>query len=303
MAMYALARWAESNNQLHYESRSARIIAGFLKLMVNILHTKESLLDITNVNGALITAGPHRTGWEAVVLASKIKGAPPQFFATDYFNFVPGVSSFMNMFKIITTQSKAKKNENGQSANALALDTASNALREKGCVALFPQGTFSRLEQEPPRVYDGAAKLAVSNKIAIQVVRLDGYWCLQNPLIPLFVRNNAYYRAFFSGLHRNNIRATLCCVIDFHLKPENEHLTDKQKVEEISAQLYAYYRHTKDLTIEDIETIKTEISNQSHLGIWRNKVDQYTNKKALEKLIAEAHQLEEPTALLMTHRS
>ena len=300
LTAYGLARLAESNNQLEYENRSANIIAGFLKLLMRAFHTTEGDLEITTNTGShLITMGPHRTGWEAIVLASKIKGTPPQFFTTDAFNALPGVSSFLNMFKVITVEANAKKGNDGRSANARALDKASTALKENGCVALFPQGNFSKLGQEPPRVYAGAAKLAVTNNVPIHVVRLDGYWCLQNPLIPVFVRNHLLYRSFFSGFHLNNVRSTLCCVIDFHLNSEHDNLSEEQKIEEISARLYAYYRHTQELTIEEIDAIKTEISAETHLSIWRNKVEQDSLQKNLLQLKEEAQQLEEPTLLSM----
>ncbi|MCW8444738.1 1-acyl-sn-glycerol-3-phosphate acyltransferase [Fluoribacter gormanii] len=292
---YAIARVAESNNHLNYDNRLARIIAGLLLLITRMMHTKSGDLEITNTEKQIIAVGPHRTGWEAVVVASKIKGTPPRFFATDAYNSVPGVSSFLKMFKAIPVESKATKSDNGRSANAGALEQASKALSENGCVALFPQGNFARLGQEPPRVYAGAARLALMNKTPIHVIRLDGFWSLQNPIIPLFVRNNSYYRAFMSAFHMNNVRATLCSVIDFHLKPESEGLSDEAKIEEICAQLYAYYRHTQELTPKQIATIKEEIASKNHLLIWNNKVKQDELGKQLLSLKKEETQLEEPT--------
>lgn len=93
---YAIARFAESNNRLNYENRFARIIAGLLLVMTRMMHTKSGDLEITNAEkeSKLIAVGPHRTGWEAVVLASKMKGTPPRFLATTAFDAMPGVSSF-----------------------------------------------------------------------------------------------------------------------------------------------------------------------------------------------------------------
>ncbi|AWN73249.1 lysophospholipid acyltransferase family protein [Legionella anisa] len=298
---YAIARFAESNNRLNYENRFARIIAGLLLVMTRMMHTKSGDLEITNAEkeSKLIAVGPHRTGWEAVVLASKMKGTPPRFLATTAFDAMPGVSSFLKMFKAIPVDANSTKSD-GRSANAGALEQASKALNEQGCVALFPQGNFARLGEEPPRVYAGAAKLALMNKIPIHVVRLDGFWSLQNPIIPVFVRNSTYYRAFFSAFHMNNVRATLCSVIDFHLQPENEELSEEKKIEEICAQLYAYYRHTQELTPEQISTIKTEISNKTHLLIWNNKVKRDELGKQLLSLKKEGAKLEEPTVASMS---
>ncbi|WP_454783373.1 lysophospholipid acyltransferase family protein [Legionella sp. WA2022007384] len=299
MVTYAIAKISESNNHLNYENRFARILAGFLLLMTRMMHTKNGDLELTNTEKQLIAVGPHRTGWEAVVVASKIKGTPPRFFATDAYNSIPGVKPFLNMFHAITVESKATKNETGRPANAGAIEEASKALDENGCVALFPQGNFSRIGQEPPRVYTGAAKLALINKVPIHVIRLDGFWSLQNPIIPLFVRNSAYYRAFMSAFHMNNVHATLCSVIDFHLKSENEGLSEEAKIEEICAQLYAYYRHTQELTPKQIDKIKEEISSKAHLLIWNNKVKRDDLNKQLLNLKKEGTKLEEPTLASM----
>lgn len=88
-------------------------------------------------------------------------------------------------------------------------------------------------------------------------------------------------RAFLSSFHMNNVRVTPCAVIDFHLKPEHQDLTDEQKIEEINARLYAYYCHTEELTVEQIHAIDSEISDNKHLPIWKDKVDQDTQQKAL----------------------
>ena len=133
------------------------------------------------------------------------------------------------------------------------------------------------------------------NKIPIHVIRLDGFWSLQNPLIPVFVRNSIYYRAFLSAFHVNNVRTTSCGVIDFHLQPENKDLSDEKKIEEICAQLYAYYRHTQELTVEQIAVIKKEISDKTHLLIWNNKVKQDELGKELITLKKQGAELEEPT--------
>lgn len=298
VATYTIARFAESHNQLNYENRFARILAGLLLLMTRMMHTKGGDLEIKDADSNLIAVGPHRTGWEAVVVASKIKGNPPRFFATDAFNAIPGVAGFLKMFKAIPVAAQASKTDS-RSANAGALEEASKVLKEHGRVALFPQGNFAKIGQEPPRIYSGAAKIALQNEVAIHVVRLDGFWSLQNPIIPVFVRNSAYYRAFLSSFHMNNVRATLCCVIDFHLKPENKRLTDEEKIEEICAQLYAYYRHTQELTPEQIDKIKDEIANKTHLLIWNNKVKQDELGKQLVNLKKEGAKLEEPTLLSM----
>lgn len=296
---YALARLAESNNRLNLDNRFARILAGLLVFIANTLHTKKDDLEIVNPEKTLIAIGPHRTGWEAIVVASKITGTAPRFFATDAYNSIPGVSSFLKLFKVIPVQSDRKK-DNGRSANAKALEDASKILNENGCVAMFPQGNFSRLGQESPRIYPGVANLALSNKIPIQVIRLDGFFSLQNPIIPLFIRNSATYRSFLSALHLNNVSVKLCCEIDFHLKSENKHLSEEKKIEAICAQLYAYYRRTEELTDEEVESIKTEIADGTHILIWRNKVQQDDLKKQLTNAKVEGDKLEATTFASMS---
>lgn len=289
-ATYGLCRFAESQNTLNYENRPARIIAGFLKIIVRMLHTSTNTLEI-NTNGAIIAIVPHKSSWEGIAVGSMLKGKPPQFFATDDFNAIPGVSAFLKMFKTITIKAKAK--------NDTALEKGSEVLQQGGCIALFPQGNFARLGEEPHKIYDGAAKLALKNKKPIHVIRLDGYWSLQNPFIPLFVRNNKYYRALFSALHMNNLRPTLCCVIDFHLRDENKDLPDSDKTREINAQLYAYGRHTEELTPKQIDGIKTEISEKRHLSIWDNKFKRDALQKEITLLKKESVTLEAEATLSM----
>ena len=312
---FALIKLDKSSKRLTYDSILACKIAGFLNIWMNVFHTAKDGLEIINEGSKIIVAGPHRTSLDGLTVASKIKGTPPQFFITDQFDAIPGMKSFLTMFKMIPIKAVVTKNENGQSGNAGALDEASKVLNNNGCVALFPQGNFAKINQEPPKIYPGAARLAVKHKLPIQVLRLDGFWSLQNPLIPLVIRNNTFYRAFFSLFHLNNIRTTVCCEIDFHLKPENEHLSDDEKIDEINAQMYAYYRQTQELTVEQIDKIKTLISNKKHHPIWNNKVKQdalqkelikfpqefIKLKKELFKLKEESAQLESEASSLSMH--
>lgn len=274
--------YAETINELEYESRAARIVAGILKLLTSVQHGKLQQLPVqpTSQTGRLISIGPHRTGWEAIVVASQIKGAPPQFFATDSFKMIPGVTSFYEMFKVIVIASKAAKCQSGQSANHQALEQAKEVLQNKGCVAIFPQGGFSRIGESPRRIYDGTAKIAIHNQVPIEVIRLDGFWCLQNPLIPLLIKNNLFYRAFISFFHMNNVSVHQCEIIDFHLKPENQHLSEQEKIDEINAQMYAYYRHTEELSPLQIKAIgELEISQKKHCLFWKNKQDEDKQEK------------------------
>jgi len=296
LATYAMARFCESQDRLGYEQRVTRIISGFIQLTMRTWHTTtRSDVEITSERGCLIALGPHRASLDAFAFVSKIKlngVTPPQFFATDVFNAIPGISSLMKMFKVITIQATSVKDEHGRSANAVALDDASKVLQNHGCIAIFPQGNFARIGQKPPRIYNGTANLAVTNELPIHVIRLDGFWSLNNPLIPVFMRNNTFYRAFFALFHLNSVRVTLCDVIDFHLQPEYINLSPEEKIEGINARLYAYYRQTEDLMPEDIDPIQTTLSNKINISIWQNIVQQDVLKKDLLKLETEAAALE-----------
>lgn len=292
IAIYAFAKYAESKNQLNLDSRLARIISGVLVLWMNLLHTKESDLFLTNPEHTLITVGPHNTGFDGFVVASKIKAqgsqkaTAPRALATTDFDKIPGVGAFMRMFKAIPVEANAHK-EKGQTANAGAIQSASKVLEENGCVILFPQGNLSKIGQPPHKIYAGAAKIAIQSKTPITVIRLDGFWCLENPFIPVVIRNSSTYRIFLSLFHINNVRATLCHAIDFHLKPENAALSDEQKVDELCAQLYAYYRDTRTLSSAEIAKIPQLIASGKHQEIWKNKLKQGSLEKELATLRAK----------------
>lgn len=88
-------------------------------------------------------------------------------------------------------------------------------------------------------------------------------------------------------------------MIDFHLKPENASMSKEEKMEEISAQLYAYYRHTGELTEQQIGAVKTEIANRTHLLIWKNIDRQSVLEKELVTLKKDEIELEKATLALM----
>lgn len=305
-AICAFARYAESQNHFNYDNRLARILAGFFLLMIKSLHTQRIDTPLIPTAGRLITAGPHKKGWDAIALTTLYQGEPIRFFATDAYNGVPLIAKLMKISKVIPIAAHPIKNADGSSSNAASLDLASKVLEENGCVGLFPQGNFALIGQRPHMIYSGAARLAIRNKVAIDVIRLDGFWSLQNPFIPLFIRNNLLYRAFLSFLHPNNVRVTLCCSIDVHLKPENAHLSDAEKEEEINARLYAFYRHTEELNPDQIDLIKKEIASGEHRAIWSARKEQDKIERDIRGLgqklsffKQEEIRLEEPTRVSM----
>lgn len=304
LAMLALAisfiKYAESQNRLKYDRRIARIMSGFFRVIANTWHTTKDDIELINNEGKLLAMGPHRTGFvDADVVASKMIGTPPRFLATDGFHKIPLVKRIMDIAQAIEVPAVSKKEGNGPSSKEILYKAAGETLSKKGCVALFPQGNFSFLGQEPPRVYDGVADIALQNNAPIRVIRLDDFWSMNNPLLPRFIRNDRLYRALISLFHMNNVRVTVCCEIDFHLKPENAGLSYEQKKEEINALLYAYFRHTADLNPRQIDVIKKEISDKTHLTIWKNKLKRDTLEKEIGKLKMEGAELTKPTATAM----
>lgn len=277
MATVALARYAESQNRFDYKGRLTRIAAGLFMVTMRLFHTNNEDLDIPTKGPKLIGIGSHKTALEGFVVASKLrnppaeKASPPRFFATDGFNVVPGVKALLDAFQTIPIKAEKKKTADGRSANQDALDIASDELSKNGTVLIFPQGNFAYKDKKPPRIYDGIAKLAIKSNVPIHVVRVDGFWCLLNPLVPSWLKNNSYYRSILSFLHMNNIRATKCREIDFHLLPENKNLSEKEKIFEISAQLYAYFRPTGELSPEQIGNVKGQIDQKIHHRFWRNR--------------------------------
>jgi len=301
-----LIRIAESHNRLHYDNRLARILSGLLRMVANNWHTKSNDIEITDTTRKIFAIGPHQTGLiDASVVISKMTGTPPSFFVTDAFNHIPGVAAFINLSKGILVKSDKKFSE---SVKADVLKIAGKVLDENGCIAIFPQGNFTKLGKEPPRIYEGTAKLALRKKTPIHVIRLDGFWCMENWLLPVFIRNNSYYRAFLSALHMNNIRVMQCDVIDFHCGLgdhicENEDSQNyKEVINEICAQLYAYFRHTNNLTTQQIGVIKDEIGTKMHLTIWESKLKQVVLEKKLSAEKKEEAKLSEPTFLAMRNR-
>ncbi len=294
---YAIAKLGESDNKIEYKNPTARMLSRVITYIAHLLHTKSGDIEIAS-KGALITAGPHLTALDAFVIATKIKGPPPQFLATDMFDSIPGVAALLDTFEVVRIRAKAKS-QDGKSANAKALDEASQILKKEGCIVMFPHGNFAQIDKEAPPIYRGAPTLAVENGVPIEVIRIDGFWCLKNSLLPTWLRNRQEYRAFGALFHMNNIRVTHCCVIDFHLRPENAHMSKADLITEISAQLYAYYKYTGDLTPNQIDCIKTEISSKTHLTIWQKRVERDELGKRIGQIKQEEVALEVPTRMAM----
>lgn len=267
-------------NKLAFDNFFAKLVGGHFALMSQLwlASSKNKIINIPN-GPRLMALGPHRTGWEAIVFASLIKGLPPRYLATDDFNSqIPGLVYLLSLFNVIVVEANPKNAEKGKTANSQVIEKSVDALKNGDCVALFPQGNFSLDEKEPFRVYEGIARIAMEAKVPIDVYRLDGFWSFSS-WIPLSIRNSKIYRAAFSAILPNSVLATECPVIDFHLDPNNK-LDEAETINEICAILYAYYRETKQLSPNEIKTIDKEVELGLHRPIWENKLAQYHKEKA-----------------------
>jgi 1-acyl-sn-glycerol-3-phosphate acyltransferase len=241
--------------------------------------------------GKIFVVGPHYTGWvDAAVFASKMEGTPPTFLATDLFKRILFVSTLMDMAGVILVPAERTQSKPGQKSE---VDLACEVLNKNGNITLFPQGWFSRTGQEPPIVRHGAAQMALKSKKPIYVYRLDGYPSIEKAWLPLFIINNTFYRTFITALYPNNVTVKLCRVIDEHLKPENAHLTDDQRlklIDKICADIFGSYFVAKTLSPEQYNFIETKIADKTHLTIWATRMKQLGLEKQLKGANAPAEQ-------------
>ena len=275
---------------------SSEVFAGFLQAYMHTFHTTKDTLQLPEDEAAIIAAGPHKTGAvDAFSLVANIKGATPRFLATNTFFQMPLVGGvikwFMDKFKVIVVDF-SQKTDGKVNARQAVLDAGNKALAEKRRVAVFPQGNFAYIGKEPPIVFSGAANMAIHNGLPIHVVRLDGYKSLQNGWIPLLLRNDPRYRAMATLFHRNNVTTNLCWVIDVHLRDSNKFLPLDEKIRLINAEMFAFFRNTKDVSPAQIDKIKDQIALGLHLKVWDNRFGKFKLEKQLTKLDGEFKALE-----------
>lgn len=278
---YSLLKVHGYSQRLAYDSFFTRYTAGVLQLIYRTAHMNElSSTEIEIKGRTLLAIVPHRTGWEGILVACSIKGIPPQFLATTSFNKYPGVARFLKMFKTIpvdfskkTVSGEVKKTNN-------AVEAAVDVLDNDGCVAVFPQGGFSRKGQSPLRVYSGTARMAMETKppIPIKVVRLDGFSSLDNSWLPESIRNSVAYRFLFSAGYPNDVSVRECHEIDWHITHPDA--LEDEKIFEINAQLYAFAKNTDDMTRDDIAEVKAQIERGDHRVVWRERLQEYEAHKA-----------------------
>lgn len=292
---YLLMRMAERSCRIEYKSRATRTAAGFINLFLKAWHLKANNLKIYANKKTIIAAGPHRTGGlDGAIVISTVVGNPPRSWATDSFSALPiigpnVIAPLLHAFHAISVKANAKK-IGGKSANSDAKDKAEDVVNNEGCFLVFSQGNFAYLGKEPPRVYNGTAEIAINTNTPIHVVRLDGFTSFD--YLPLFITNNVYFRSMLSMLVPNNVRVTLCSVIDWHLKEENMNIPFNEKVRLINAELYAYFRNTDQLSVKQIDDIRQSIKDKTHLTIWDKKLVVDQLKKTLKKETESLQELE-----------
>lgn len=263
--------------------------------------TKVDAIKVTDAKNKIIVVGPHRTSWDAALVLMNLEGEPVRCFATTAHNSLPGVKSVLNMFEVIPVKHDTKpiKGENGEvlrSANADALDEAAKIISEGGRVLMFPQGNIVKKGQKPPTIYDGSAKLAIATGTTISAYRIDGF---TTSFLPERLTETALWKLFLSVLCPGEKKTTYLGEIDVHLKKENIDKPENEKIALINAELFAYYRHTENLALPQIQKIKTEIKDGIHNTIWGNRTAQDKAKKQLELLEKTGDELVKPTAIAM----
>ncbi len=299
---YALLKKFQNSNRVQLEDNSARTIGGCLQWFSRIWHTNNDRhTDLPTEGPAILALGDHLTGADGVYLASTLPGTKdepaqvPEFFATTSHNNIPGVAGFLKMFKTIPVHfNKPKKGIKGPRSDAI--ERGVEAIERGGMVAIFPQGNICYMDKDAPLIYPGAARMAIKTKTPIHVIRLDGFWSVYNPYLPKFIRNSQAWRLFFSFLHMNNVKPTLCCVIDCHLKPENQDKSQPELERLINAEMYAYFRNLGDLTPEQIDKIREEVAQGRHLKMWDLKYKRYLLEKEVRSVTEEYAELQEQRA-------
>jgi 1-acyl-sn-glycerol-3-phosphate acyltransferase len=288
---YALTRYLERKNPFDYEHRSTRAIVGLIRMFMLTLHTNTQELAIPE-DASIIAVGPHRSGADALALSVNMKGRPLRFWATDHFDRIPVVGPFMRTFKTIPVKENASRTAE-RTGNSDAIESAVKVVNENGRFAVFPQGNICYAGQDSPMIYNGTAMVALRTKKPIVVLRLDGMSSITTGLVPAFIRNSTYYRIFGTLLVPNDVRTTVCYTIDCHLKEPVANLSEKEQLRHINATLYAFFRHIQDLTPLQIEEIKKDINDGTHLQIWDKRDEMNTCQRQLKILRAESKKLED----------
>lgn len=288
----------ERTNRLNYPDRTTRTLAGFIRFFMMLLHTQSAPLALPE-EAALLAAGPHRTGMDGIALGVRLEGKPPRPWATNLYNRIPGVGRFLNQFGVIFVD------DVGKAKGHVTVDPVTSAVEvvnKGGRFAAFPQGNLCYEGQESHPIFDGMAKVAIQTGKPIYAIRLDGFWSVSTRWIPLSIRNSSLYRLFGTLIVPNNIRPTHCHTIDWHLREENKNQPEAEKIRQINAVLYAYFRHTGELSPAQIDRIKLEIESGKHLEIWDNRFKRFSLQREQRALERERDTLESDSAGVLGFR-
>lgn len=273
--------YAISQNTLENNDETMPAYAGAIKIFLNSLHTSPSEpVDVRNKT-RLMAWGTHQCILDGFIAASKMQGKL-RIVATTSFNKYPGVESFLRRNNVIPVKFNSA---GGTSKETNPLQEASDALDKGISVAFCPEGDILDTKKPPHIIQAGIAKLAIEKQMPIDVFHLDNYWWSKNWLIPNLVKNAFLFKMFVCIFHPNDVRMNFCPEVKVHLQPKNQNLSEEQLIRLICAEIYAFYRH-RDLTPKEIEAIKAEISDDSHihLSIWDNRFERHKLTRSLRKI-------------------
>lgn len=273
--------YAISQNTLENDDETMQAYAGAIRIFLNNLHTSPSKLFDIRDRGHLMAFGTHQCILDGFIAASKIQGKL-RFVATTSFNKYPGVESFLRRNNVIPVKFTSA---GGTSKETNPLQEASDALDEGISVAFCPEGDILDTKKPPHVIQAGIARLAIQKQIPIDVFHLDNYWWSKNWWIPNLVKNAFLFKMFLCIFHPNDVEMNYCHEVTVHLQPENQELTEAQLTRLICAEVFEFYRH-RDLTPKEIEAIKAEISDDSHihLSIWDNRFQRHKLTRSLRKI-------------------
>jgi len=286
----------EYSQCLNYDDRVTRYCAGMLQLIMRTFHLNNLESDTIKAPGkTLLAVLPHQTSWDSMALGAVMVGQPPRYYTIKNFLDIPGVGAIMRRFQAIpiedSTGKDEKAKEKAKQRNRDAEKEAQDILDNDGCVAIFPQGGFAKIGKPPLPVFNGTARLALNTKepTPIRVVRVSGFWSLENPLIPVSWRNNRMYRFLGTLLQFNRVKVTEEHTITWHIK--NSGATTDEKVRHINAELFAFANQN------DNQSIKAMIKSGDHLTQWDAKLRDYQEEKAAR----EAIKAEAPVGASVSH--
>lgn len=301
---------AESNCDLDYKDREARITAGVLGFIMHTLHTKQEPHTEIAEPGQIVVVLDHNTVIDSFLVGdlfrfktheNDTKARAPWWYATDIF----GQKDFLEKMQCIPVKANAKRGPNGERANQAAIDEGNRHIRNGDDLFIYPTGNWADVDENAERfmIRDGAAEHAIDNNKPLWVLRLSGLTSLTHSFFSESTRNAKWYRALATAILPNDAKVHVLSKIEVHLKEENQHLGREALIRLINAELdCARLTPPGKFTDANIQGINRDIAAGKHLDIYDNRAmrDKISRNiknltKELEALREEGKQLESTT--------